>query len=141
VRADIQPDVLVVDSDTEHRAGVLGLSVDPGHSVFEQDLDTGFFGCDFERSHQTITGGTGPLDRWLGRLAGVRHRPIHHGRVHFARHRVSDGVSTKRIGGFVDKNNAVGDQPFEGGGAVVGEGANDFAIVVPVIREAVRPDH
>jgi len=54
---------------------------------------------------------------------------------------ISEGVSAKCVGGFVDNNNAVGDQPFEGEGAVVGEGANDLAIVVPVIREAVRPDH
>ena len=140
-RADIRPRPLMVDRDPEHRAGVRSLPVDRGHSVLEQNLDTGFFGRDFERSHQAIAGGTGLLDRRIGRLAGVRHRPMHHRRVHFARHRISDGVSAKRIRRFVDKDNAVSDQPFEGGGTVVGEGANDFAIVVPVIREAVRPDH
>ena len=140
-RADIQLGSLVIDRDTEHGAGVLSLPVDPGHSVFQQDLDAGFLGRDFERSHQTVAGGTSLLDRWIGRLTGVHHRPIHHGRVHFARHRVSDGVPAKRIRRLVDKNNAVSDQPFKGGSAVVRKRSNDFAIVIPVVREAVRPDY
>ncbi len=109
--------------------------------MFEQDFDAGFLGCDFEGSHQAIAGGSGLLNRRIGGLAIVPHRPMHHGAVHFARHRVSDRVSANGIGSFVDKNDAVCDEPFKGGGAVVGKGANDFAIVIPVIREAVGADH
>ena len=72
----------------------------------------------------------------IGRLPGIRHRPVHHGRVHFTRHRISDRVSAKRIWRLVDKDDPVGNQPFEGGGTVVREGANDFAVVVPVVRES-----
>ena len=44
-------------------------------------------------------------------------------------------------GALSTKMTPCANQPFEAWGAVVGKGADDFAIVVAVIREAVRPDH
>src|SRR5438876_332450 len=37
---------------------------------------------------------------------------------------------------LVDHLHAVGEQPFKGGSAVVGEGADDLAVVVAVVRGA-----
>jgi hypothetical protein len=50
-------------------------------------------------------------------------------------------VSAIPMSAPIGKNNTVGDQPFESCSAIVGEGANDFAIVVPVVRKAVRLDY
>ena len=42
---------------------------------------------------------------------------------------------------LVDEDHAMRDQPLIGGGAVVGEGADDLAIVVAVVGKAVGFDH
>ena len=61
--------------------------------------------------------------------------------MHLARHRVADGIAASRVGRLIDEDHAMRHQPFEGGDAVVGEGADDLAIVVAVIGKAVRFDH
>jgi hypothetical protein len=73
--------------------------------------------------------------------AGLHHGPVHDGAVHLAWHRIADRVAAARVRSLVHENHAVRDQPFVGGDAVVGEGADDLAIVVAIIGEAVGFDH
>jgi len=83
--ADIRLRTIVVDGDPQYRAGVWALPVDRGHPVLQRDLDTGFLGGNLEGAHQAIAGGPCLPDGRVGRFAGVRHRPMHHGGVHFPR--------------------------------------------------------
>ena len=46
-------------------------------------------------------------------------------------------AGAKVVGGFLDKNHAVSDEPFEGWRAIVRKRANDFLVVVSVIGEAI----
>ena len=66
---------------------------------------------------------------------------MHDGTVHFPRQRVPDRIAAEGVGRLVDKYDAMGEQPFEGGRTVVGKGTNDFAVVVPIVGKTVRPDH
>ena len=45
------------------------------------------------------------------------------------------------IGGFLDKNDTVSNEPFEGWRAIVSKGADNFFVVVTVIGEAVGFNH
>ena len=47
----------------------------------------------------------------------------------------------QRVRRLVDEDHPMRDQPFVGGGAIVGEGADDLAVVVAVVGKAVRFDH
>ena len=77
-------------------------------------------------------------DYRIGWFPGLHHGPIHHGAVHFARHRVSDGIPAGGVRRLVDEDYAVINQPFECLRAIVGEGTDNLPIVKSVIRKAVR---
>jgi hypothetical protein len=61
--------------------------------------------------------------------------------VHLARDRIPDRIAADRIGCLIDEFDAMREQLFERRDAVVGEGADDLAVVVAVIGKAVRTDH
>ncbi len=95
-----------------------------------------------ERPHQAVAGGAGLPHRRIGRLAG-----LHQSASPSTAQCISRGTELPtelpptRVRRLVDEDDAVRHQPLEGGGAVVGEGADDLAVVVAVIRKAVRLDH
>ncbi len=68
---------------------------------------------------------------------GLRLRPLHGGGMIFARSGISRGVRSGVVRSFVNKHYAVCDQPIAGCRAVVREGADDFLVVVSVIRKTV----
>ena len=111
--------------------------MDRGHPVFEQNLDAGLLRCGVERLHQAVAGRHG---RALVRVAGV---PVWisgqsmGAAVHLARHGVADRKAAAPVRRLVDEDDAVGEQKLEGRGAVVGEGADDLAVVVAIIGGAV----
>ncbi len=124
-----------------HAAGRRRFAVDRRHLVLEQNLHAGFLGRGLERAHQAVARRQHLLDHRIGRHAGLHHRPIHDRAVHFPRHRIADRGSAEIVGCLVDEDDPVRDKPFERGRTVVGESADDFAIVVAVVGKAVRLDH
>ena len=75
-----------------------------------------------------------------GRSAGMDHRPVLDGDLHGAQHRVADLVADL-VWMPVDDLDAVREQEFERRHAVIGERADDLAVVVAVGRKAVGLDH
>ncbi len=61
--------------------------------------------------------------------------------MRFARNGIADRLTAERIGRFVDEHDAVRDQPLERRRRVVGEGADDFVIVVAVVGKTVGLDY
>ena len=59
--------------------------------------------------------------------------------MHLARQRIADAVAAALVRPLVDEEDAVRQEPFEGGDGLIGEGTHDFAVVVAVIGKAVRP--
>ena len=57
-----------------------------------------------------------------------------------SRRGITDGVAAATIRRFIHKDDSLRDQPFVGRSGVIGEGADDFAVVVAVIGEAVGFD-
>ncbi len=131
----------MLDGDAEDAARARRLAMNGGHLVLEQDLDPGLARRGLERPHQPVARGHRRAHRRIGRLAGLYQRPVHGRGVHLARHRVADPIPAAVVGRLVDEDHAMRDEPFEGGGAVVGEGADDLAVVVAVIGKAVAADH
>ena len=129
----------MIDGDAEHAAGMRRFAMDRGHAVFEQDFDAGFARRGFERPHQAGARSDFLVVR-IGRSAGMDHRPILDRDLHGARHRDADLVADfVRLP--VDDLDAMRQQEFERRHAVVGEGADDLAVVVAIGREAVGLDH
>ena len=97
------------------RPGVRGLAVDARHPVLKQDLDARFFRRDLQRPHQAIAGG--------GCLLHSRDRPACRSAPSASPSRrqcISRGtelpteIPPNGIRRLVDKDDPVGDQPFEG---------------------------
>ena len=130
---------LGVDGDTAHPAGICRLAVDRGHAVIEEDVDAGLARRSFERPHQPGAGADFVIAR-IGRSAGMNHRPIGDVDLHGAQRRNPDLMSDL-IRRPVDDLDAMRQQPLEGRHAVVGEGADDLAVVIAVGRKAVGLDH
>jgi len=75
----------------------------------------------------------------IGGCAGLYQRPLHGGRVHFARRGVADRVPTAFVGRLIDEHDAVRDEPLVCRHVVSANGAR-LAIVVAVIGMPVRFD-
>ena len=76
----------------------------------------------------------------IGQFAGVDHRPVLDRDLHGAQRRDADLVPDL-VRQPVDDLHAVRQQEFERRHAVVGEGADDLAVVVAIGRKAVGLDH
>ncbi len=61
--------------------------------------------------------------------------------MHGAQHRVADRGAALAVRRLVDEHHAMLAQELERGGAVVGEGPDDLAVVVAVVRKAVGLHH
>ena len=112
------------------------LPIDRDHLVLEQIFDAGLAGGGVERLHQPVAGRHGRALVRVGRRAGLDQRPIHRRAVHRAQHRIADRRAALAVRRLVDEHDAMLAQELEGGGAVVGEGADDLAVIVAVIRES-----
>ena len=130
---------VVVDGDAEHAAGIRRLAMDRRHPVLEQDLDAGFDRRGLERPHQAGAGPDFVVAR-IGRSAGMDHRPVFDRNLHGAQRRDAD-LMADLVRRPVDNLDAVRQQKFECRHAVIGEGADDLAIVVAIGRKAVGLDH
>ncbi len=106
--------------------------------MLQQNLHAGFVGRRFERPHQAVAGARRHPPFRLDRLAGLHQRIVQVERMRFARRRVADRAAAEIVGSLVEKDDAVRAQPFERRGAMVGEGANELAVVVPIVGEAIR---
>ncbi len=141
LRLDIERRALVVHRNADDASGRRRLAIDCRHLVLEQDLHAGLFGRSFERTHQAVPRRQHSLHHRIGRLTSLHHRPIHHRAVHFPRHRIADRRAAEIVRRLVDEDDPMGDEPFESRRAVVGEGADDLAVVVAIVGKAVRLDH
>ena len=79
--------------------------------------------------------------RGIGRFAGLHIWPIHDGGVHLTWHRIADRVAVQGVRRPVDEDYPVRDQKIVGGGAIVGEGTDDLAVIVAVIGKAIGLDY
>ena len=113
--------------------------MDRGHAVLEQDVDASLARRGFERPHQPGAGADFVIAR-IGRSAGMNHRPVSDVDLHGAQRRDADLVPDL-VRRPVDDLDAMRQQPLEGRHAVVGEGADDLAVVIAVGRKAVGLDH
>ena len=57
--------------------------------------------------------------------------------MHFPRHRVADRNAAALVRGLVGEGDTMGHQPVVGRDVVVGEGADDLAVVVAIVRKSV----
>jgi len=129
----------VIDRDAEHTAGIRRLAVEPGHSMFEQYVHTGLERRGVERPHQTGTSSDFLIVR-IGRSAGMDHRPVLDRYLHGAQHRDPDLMSDA-VRPPVDDLHAMREQEFESRHAIVGEGADDLAVIVAIRRKAIGLNH
>ena len=128
----------MIHRDSGDAAGTRRLAMNRGHAVFEQDFNAGLARGGFQRAHQARAGpdfGVG----WISGLSGMDHRPVRDVDLHGPRHRNADLVSDA-VRRPVDDFHTMGEQKLERGHAVVGKGANNFAIVVAVGRKSVGLD-
>ena len=132
---------VIVHGDAEDASRIGLLAIERHHTVIEQDLDAGLFRRRLERTDEAVARRHGRLHLGVGRAAGLHHRPVHHRGVVLARHRIADRAAAQRVRRLVDEDDAVRHQPFEDIGAVVGEGADDLAVVVAIVGKAVGLDH
>jgi hypothetical protein len=129
----------VINRNAEHATAPLRFSMNRTHAVFEQNLDTRFARRGFQRADQARAGPDFWVV-WIGRLAGMDHRPIGDVDLHRARHRDADLVANI-VRRPVDDFHSVGEQEFERRHAIVDKSADNLAIVVAIRREAVVLDH
>ena len=107
--------------------------------MLEQNFNAGFERRSMQRPHQTGAGAQFRIVR-IGRLAGMHHRKVADIDLHGAQHRHADLVPDA-VGLPVDHLDAMREQEFEGGDAVVGEGTDDLAVIIAIRRKAVGLDH
>src|SRR5438309_4233507 len=136
-RADVQGLTLVGSLDSQNLSGGLCLAEEARHLVLQKDLHVRFSGRRFERPHEANSGGSGRRFGWVHRLSGLHQRPAHGGGMIFPGSGVPSRTGPEVIGGFLDKNDTVSNEPFEGWRAIVSKRANNFFVVVTVIGEAV----
>ena len=74
------------------------------------------------------------------RSAGLNLRPGHRGGMVLSRSRVPGRTRPTVIWGLSNEDHAVGNQPLIGWSAFIGEGTDDFFVVVSVIGKAVGLD-
>ena len=117
------------------------LAVDLGHLVLEQILDANSARGGVERLHQAVAGRHGGAVVRVCRRAGLDQWPVHRGAMQRAQHRVADRGAAAAVRRPVDEHDAVREQELDSGGAVVGKSADDLAVVVAIVREAVRLHH
>src|ERR1039458_9298363 len=94
--------------------------------------------CGDERMHEPIARRHGFTIGRVRRLAGLDQWPIHRSSMHFARQGIPNGSAAPDVGRLVNNDNTVREDEFTGGGTVVGESADDFAVVIAIIGSAVR---
>ena len=105
--------------------------------MLEQDLHASLPGRGLEGTHQALSRRQNPAQHRIRRPTCLHHCPVQHRAVRFPRHRVADRYPTG-LGRLINENDPLSDEPFEGPGAVVGEGANDFTVIVPVVGKTIR---
>ena len=111
------------------------------HSVLGADIDAGAPRRVDQRIHEAGADRIGLALRLIDRLAGMRQRPVERRTMHFPRHRVADRNAAALVRGLVGEGDTMGHQPVVGRDVVVGEGADDLAVVVAIVRKSVGLHH
>jgi len=109
--------------------------------MLEQELDADLARGGFERPHQAVAVRCGRAVQRIDLASRLHLRPIEHGNMHLARHRIAVRAAGAAVGNVLHELHAVLDQELEGLGAIVGEGADDFLVVVTIVRRAVGLNH
>jgi hypothetical protein len=115
------------------------LAEEMDHAVLEKDLHAGFARRRRQRAHKAVARGGG-VAHALGGRSGLHHRPVHDGAVVLARDGIADRAAAPRVGRPLDEHDAMRDEKIESRNVVVGESADELAIVVAIIGEAIRLD-
>jgi hypothetical protein len=130
----------VIGGDPKHAPPVRLFTVNGRHAMFEQDVHAGVARGRVKRLHQPITGGSRRLHTRIGGVAGLDHRPVHHRAMQGAQRRNADFMAAAVVRRPLHHLDPVREQEFERRRTVVGEGANDLAVVITVWRKAVGHD-
>ena len=126
-----------------HAARFRLLAMERGHAVLEQDLDAGL------RAPRLPAAASGRCPRTIvvrcvgsaGSPVCISGQSIDRGSAFSRGTELPTEAPPCRSGALSTKTTPCATQPFEGRRAVVGEGADDLAVVVAVIGKAVRLDH
>ena len=130
--------VVAVDADDAARRAVL--AVERGHLVLEQILHAGLARGGVERLHQADAGRHGrALRRRAGLPVWICGQSIGAACM-CAAPSCRPTTPPRRSGGLSTKTTPCASSHSKVGGAVVGEGADDLAVVVAVVGHAVRLD-
>ena len=133
---------LCVHGDAEDAAGIGACAMERGHAVLEQNLHAGLLGRGFAADASARCRRKwwpAPRDRRACRSAPSAS-PSTAACISRGTELPTD-VAAARVGRLVDEDDAMRDQEIEGGGAIVGKGADDLAVVVAVVGKAIGLDH